>query len=328
MIGQNYKIFNYTKKALKKYEEKEYFNIIAFLYQNGFTINVNTEKELLEQLEFYNYFQTEDDFNSLLSCSLKNKFFEIGKSIVLDEVLSIIKKSYFTKNEDGIDKSLAELHYNKIIDILENLENLFYCNDLEIKGALKQLTDTNKILKKLEKAISVKKFKLPLWFEFKKLKSALYTYYIKNTKQKTDTNAVSLLLNVDKELYGNSGSYNYVTKQIYAGFGSNVYNIKKIKESDNLNVLKLEINDILKDTKDHSDEYFDYLKKWVKKPTKDDYAKKIAINILLNGCLDLLCLKHDMNFLSDERNSKKAEEIKEEFLEILKYCKIEKDYLL
>jgi hypothetical protein len=35
-----------------------------------------------------------------------------------------------------------------------------------------------------------------------------------------------------------------------------------------------------------------------------------------------------MNFLSDERNSKKAEEIKKEFLEILNYCKIEKDYLL
>lgn len=94
---ENYKVFDWSDKQLKKHYSKEildkYYKVLAYLYQNGYDINCGTLEEVEEQLDMWNYFKTTEDLYNL-----KNLYdnpiesdYAVGKKILSEELYDIVE---------------------------------------------------------------------------------------------------------------------------------------------------------------------------------------------------------------------------------------------
>lgn len=334
---ENYKTFYWTDKYLRKnYTEKtlsKYYTIISFLYQNGFYFNCD-EEEIEEQLLLFNYFKENSDFEDLKNSTVLSSEFEIGKKIITEEIYDILKNTTFTRREEAdspaLIKVVAESYWNSIQNTFLRIKELFISKDSEIVGAFKKIENYNDILNKIgEIEISINEDKKVLtWLRFTNLINILYSLYIKTDKQKTDTHKLSIVSNLNDEIYGATGGYNPNTGEIRCIIGSAVWDVKSCKSGNKTKVKNL-AKEILSSPRMEEDKYLDYLDRWYKGyETDNDYAQQIVVGCLLNGILSLLSLKHNLSFLNDIRNSERANEILTEFRAIVKWCGITKDYLL
>lgn len=333
---ENYTPFVWTTRQITKQFSKDTINkygkIISFLYQNGFDLNC-TDSEIEEQLRLFNYFQEESDLQELRKITNIESDYIIGKKIFVEEIYDILKENtYLQENMDSpmLIKSKATARWNDLERGLERIRNLFYCKDSEIVGVLKNISNLNDIYKRIDFIAEKmeKELKVLTWVNFSELIKILYSIYIQNGKIKTEQHKTAIALNLNDELYGGIGGYNSVTNEIKCIIGSAVYDVKSCK-SGNKTKIKNIASAIFKETKVKEDEKeIKFLEKWIKNGGDDEQAQKIVVNCLLNGILILLILKHNINFLVDSKNSDRADSIKKEFLAIMNYCNIDKEYLI
>lgn len=333
---ENYTPFVWTKKQITKQFSKDtvdkYGKIISFLYQNGFDLNC-ADSEIEEQLRLFNFFQEESDLQELKKITNIESDYVVGKKIFIEEIYDIIKENAFLQeNMDSpmLIKSKATAHWDDLEKGLERIRNLFYCKDSEIVGILKTLNNLNDIYKRID-FITEKmeqELKVLTWVNFSELVKILYSIYIQIGKIKTDQHKAVIASNLNDELYGGIGGYNPITNEIKCIIGSAVYDVKSCKSGNKAKIKNI-ASAIFKETKVKEDEKeIKFLEKWVKNGGDDEQAQKIVINCLLNGVLTLLILKHNINFLVDSKNSDRADAIKKEFLAIINYCNIDKEYLI
>lgn len=337
MDFKDYKTFYWTDKYLRKtYSENilnKYYPIISFLYQNGFYLNCE-ESEIDEQMEFFNCFQSNDDFEDLKGTTNLQSDFEIGKKIIVEELYDILKNTTFCRKETSespaIIKSFAETYWIKINDSILRIQELFNSKDSEIVGAFKNVENYDDIVRKIgDLQVSLSEGKKVLtWLRFTTLINIIYSLYIKLGKTKTDTIKLSIASNLNDEIYGATGGFNPNTGEIKCIIGSAVWDLKSCKNGNKTKIKNM-AKEILDTPKTEEDKYMDYLERWYKgHETNDEYAQQIVCGCLLNGILSLLSLKHNLSFLEDIRNSDRADEILYEFRAIAKWCGIDKDYLL
>jgi len=337
---ENYNVFLWTDKQLKKHYSKEildkYYKQLAFLFQNGYNMEeCETIKEIEEQLEMWNYFKNYEDFEDMKGLYNIESDYSVGKKIFSEELYDIIKFSTFSRKEVDnpiLIKGYANTYWNKIGEALNRLDNLFESDDIEIKGVVKELSNQNNIRERLDELFDKyeEEKKILTWIKFAELNNIIYSTYIKLTKLKTDSINVSKASNLNDELYGGIGGFNPNTGEIKCIIGSAVWQLKTIKSTKSIVKIKtvagyiFENKPIIED-----DEGIKYLDKWFKGIEKDDEkARQVVVCSLLHGIITLLCLKHNLNFLKDNKNSKRAEAIYYELEKIMEYCEISKDYLL
>lgn len=346
---KNYKTYLYTDSQLRKKYNKEilnkYYNQLSFLYQNGFDVEANSIKDIEEQFLLYDNFENIENVEELIRVIGKTASYEIGKRIIVEELYDILKDSSFAVPQEvsfNMEKTYANINFDKIVEINDRLFQLFNSKDLEILGALKKISNLQDIEEKILKIKSYtdKAMKLPTWLSFKTLRTVIYSCYIQNSKGKSEIHKLAITSNINDELYGGAGGYNPNTNEIKAWNGTNVYDTKIIKNMSlelpvNLLKLKTLANTIIKDTKDgkideENEKIFKWLYSWSKGFQQDnEKARRIIVNIMLNGTLELLKLKHNLSLMEhDKKNSLRAENIRKEFEAVLKYCNIDTQYLL
>ena len=337
---ENYNVFLWTDKQLKKHYSKEildkYYKQLAFLFQNGYNMEeCETINEIEEQLEMWNYFKNYEDFEDMKGLYNIESDYSVGKKIFSEELYDFIKFATFSRKEADnpiLIKGYANTYWNKIGEALNRLDNLFESDDIEIKGVVKELSNQNNIRERLDELFDKyeEEKKILTWIKFAELNNIIYSTYIKLTKLKTDSINVSKASNLNDELYGGIGGFNPNTGEIKCIIGSAVWQLKTIKSTKSIVKIKtvagyiFENKPIVED-----DEGIKYLDKWFKGIEKDDEkARQVVVCSLLHGIITLLCLKHNLNFLKDKKNSKRAEAIYYELEKIMEYCEISKDYLL
>lgn len=344
----NYKTFIYTDNQLKRKYSKDildkYYYQLSLLYQNGFKLDANSIKEVEEQLLLYNYFENAEDLEELIKVTGKPTFYEFGKRIIAEELYDIIRESSFAISQDlsfSMEKFYAENNFFKIVELNKRLSELFNCKDLVVAGALKEIENVDDIIKRINSIsdYSDKGIKITVWMSFKTLRVILYSCYIKLSKEASEEHKLAITSNINDELYGGAGGYNAMNNEIKAWNGTNVYDTKIIKNMPlnptGLLKLKTLANTIIKDTKgakidDENEKLFKWLISWTKGyQTDDEKARRIVVNIMLNGTLELLKLKNNLSLIkNDKKNILREEYIKREFEAILNYCEIPKNYLL
>lgn len=339
---KNYKVFDWTDKQLKKLYSKEildkYYKELAFLYQNGYDFECSTLEDVEEQFDMWNYFKTMEDFEELRNLYGKPIELEssIGKKILIEELYDIIKNSTFIRKEADNPiaiKRLATTYWDKIGIILDRIDTLFSCTDLELEAVLKTVKNINDIKEKvsyLEEKYE-EGIKVLTWIKMVELCNVVYSLYIQTSKVKTDAINISKASNLNDEIYGGIGGFNPNTGEIKCIIGSAVWEVKTVKSAKTMTKIKLLAGSILNDNikTSEDDEGIKYLERWYKGLEKDDeMARRVVVCSLLHGILTLLSLKHNLNFLEDKKNCQRAEDIKTEFCKIMEYCGIEKDYLL
>ena len=340
---ENYKVYDWTDKQLKKRYSSEildkYYKQLAFLFQNGYKMDCATIEEADEQFDLWNGFSTYEDFEEMINL-YKNKptEFSVGKKIISEELYDILKEVGFSKIEvdDPVYiKKYATTYWNNIGLIIERLEQLFNCKDLELVESFKKVTISySNIIEKLSKLkeIYAKEIKVLTWMKFVELSNIIYSFYVQFTKIKTDHINISKASNLNDELYGGIGGFEPNSGKIKCIIGSAVWETKTIKNITSIIKLKSVAGSILKDTKKtkEDDKYIEFLERWYAgKETNDELARRIVVNSLLWGIMTLLCLKHNFNLIeSDKRNGRRSDQIHNEFGKIMEYCGIEKEYLL
>ena len=116
---ENYKVFNWTDKQLKKQYSKEvldkYYKQLAFLFQNGYNVNCETLEEIEEQFKMWDYFKTTENFKEMthLFGEQINSDYNIGKKIVSEELYDIIKNTTFIRKE--VDNPAIIKNYANIL---------------------------------------------------------------------------------------------------------------------------------------------------------------------------------------------------------------------
>lgn len=325
-------VFIYTKDYLVKKFSKEtldkYFSTLAFLFQNGYNLNFEND-EVDEQLSLFNYFRTEEDFEELRELKPVAVSNDANKMVAI-EFMGIVKKCLFVSKGDAspaLIKTIISSHWNEINDIIIRMNEIFDCEDSEIKGVLYQLSNLNDLIKKvneLERGYS-KNLKVLTWLNLTSFLKEIYTSYTYISKEEGSRH-YAISENINDELYGSIGSYNPSSKEIKSIIGSVVFDLKSLKNSSSLVKVKQTAKLILSENNKEDDEEIKYLIKWSDgKETDNDRARRAVMNSTMYGILSLLCLKYGITFSEDKLNSLKAEKIYDEFNSILKYCGIEKE---
>ena len=339
MDFENYKVFLWTDRQLKKHHSQKtldkYYKILAYLYQNGFDVNCS-EEEVDEQLAMYNFFEKPEDLQELRDvCGIKSDY-ETGKKIYLEELYDIVKTNAYsrqTSENPAIIKTYAQANWDAIKKAIERFESVYFSEDSEIVGAMKSIASKEQIKKKItdvKKAIE-REIKVLTWILFTDIINSSYSIYITNSKTKTDVHKLSIASNFNDELYGGVGGYNPNSGEIKCIIGSAVYDVKSCYSSKTMTKVKSLANTIFKEnTKvEEDDEGINFLQRWLEGKEKDDeYAKRAVITSCLWGIMNLLILKHNVNFLDDKKNAERSDKVMKEFHDILKFCGIQKEYLL
>lgn len=339
---ENYKVFNWTDKQLKKHYSQEilnkYYKQLAFLYQNGYDVNCDTLEEVEEQFFMWDYFNTTENFEEMTKLWEKEPTTDnsVGKKIISEELYEIIKASTFLRKEadnPAIIKSYATTYWGKIGDCLQMLEDLFFSKDVELVRVFSKLKNTSDVKERILflKEKYEKEIKVLTWLKIAELNNIIYSTYIRLSKMKTDHINISKVSNLNDEIYGGIGGFNPTTGEIKCVIGSAVWETKTIKSTKTMAKIKTIAKSILMDTikTREDDEGIKYLERWYNgQETDDEKARQVVVCSNLFGILSLLCLKHNFNFLDDPKNSQRGDAIRYEFLKILEYCGIEKEYLL
>lgn len=278
----------------------------------------------------------------------------LAKKTVDEEIYSFLKdtaKFVDIETVSGI-KTTANNDFDEIVSQTEKMEELFSSTDVLIKNYVEHLIGLNSIkeaiIKVLLKADEEKK--VVMFNSFLSLRAMLFSLYIKDTKVAGATNNMSRIDNINDELYGSAGRYdmfNGTFKTLYGKelqTGSMVQDIKIINGMNlssplALSKLRSTISNkgsnggILQDTNktdDNTDEEsFSYLTNFLNGAKSDlEKVRKIVLNILLNGVIDMLCLKHNLNFSKSKLNEAREQRVLSEFQDIMKYCGISQEQLM
>lgn len=313
----------YTQDILNKWGDQ-----LAFLYQNGFSLENNSYSDVEEQMMLYNNFQTYDDLDDLIKSYGKAFFDEptpIGYKIV-DSVLNKILTDNAWALTNFVDiKKMGELYKNQIIKSANLLQMVFDSDDIEIERVMNEVLDgeTDDLLDECISLIDNETFNI-LLIKFQELYKRLFEIHKRINRALLNTSEKGRLAtigNTNDELYGSAGGYNPTTSEIVSRNGSAVYLLKTLCDSNipdedlryKLLVLAkecIEDGETDKILNSFAANKFDDLK----------IVRKIIADVTFSGIMILLDLKHNLTLIeNDTLNKTKSELILKELADICKY---------
>jgi len=327
---KNYKVYIYTQKELsKKFTKRtlsKYGKKLAFLYQNCFEIGRLTDEEIEEQFWLFNGLETYEDFEELCSLYRLDLYTTLfGGKIVGEEILDILEKTRCAISDTfSVQKLKSESSKDLIKESLGRIIELTNSDDIDISlffqekpFPLTDLVDECETLYENEE-------NLRAYMKFYNLYKKLFQYYIEITHVKTDFINLTKKSLINDQLYGAVGGYDSIRRIIKTCPSSAVENLRFYKNNpltDTMSKTKFKLicEEIIGKDKDLGE--FEIVRDFVKGKTVDlEEVKKLVIPCLENGIINLLCLKHNINLIPDDkRNLKRAETLLEEAEEILKY---------
>lgn len=332
---KNYVVFPYTTTCLNKAYTKDildkYGDQLAFLFQNGFTLTDNSMTAVEEQMWLYNDFRDYADLDDLIKSWGDAFSFDeptpIGYKIV-DSVIEVVlnNSSWALKSFVNI-KTMGEMYYAKIQQMLGILGMIFDSDDIEVVRVRKSL-ECQDAIDLFEECLELaeEEKKNVLLVRFQELYKQVYSMHKKINRALLNTSEKGKLAtmgNVNDELYGSSGGYNPNNNDIIARNGASVFELKTLNDASISDEdIRIKMLVIAKECVDNGE-----TDKTIVAFTKGDYShlkevRQILANICFTGIMVLLELKHGLTtFEGDTLNSKRAELIAKELTAICNYTK-------
>jgi hypothetical protein len=351
-------VFDTTKKYLeKRYSRKvldKYFSQLAFLYQSGFVLECNSDDETIQQIENFNSFKSDVDFEDLKKAYGNIKVSSaIGDKIITDSLYSILTATKWAVDELSVinQKKAVSVYDNIIRETVKTLVDIMSCKCDSVEASFTDFQTSyaniyNNLVSTIDKVnryITESK-KVMLWNSFVDLRKTVFKMYLlynKLTSGKKNVMSVVKASNLNDEIYGSSGGFNPITGTVKAVNGSAVYELfitHKLNLDNPVCLTKMKVlaKSILDDADcythiktaefddDDSKERFLYLYNWYKnQQTDNEKARHIIELIELNGILSLLCLKYQLTILTADRlNIGREKGIITEFTKIVNYCNV------
>jgi len=324
---------NYLRKTFSSEILEKHYSILGKLYQNGITLEGNSLERITDFLESYQISEDNIDFEKIGKTSTNG---EIGIKIIITEIFEIVKSSTFIRKEVSnpiLAKSFAKRYWETIKNNVDRLRDLFYSKDLEIVEVLSRVRNLEAIKNKIDNISNTieRDCKVVTWITYSELCDLVYSVYIYLTRTKDEPNNISKIANLNEEIYGFADGFNMETGEIKCIYGSAVFDLKDVYLGNNPLKIKSIAGKILSDYSEQKEEdaEIEYLLNWKNgKETDNEHAKQVVVCSLIYGILTLLELKYNLNYLKENRNEKKRENIIWELTKILNYCNIPKQYLL
>lgn len=332
---KKYVVFPYTTYCLNKAYTKDiiakYGDQLAFLFQNGFSLQDNSMSAVEEQMILFNYFETYDDFEDLVSTFGDAFSFDeatpIGYKIV-DSVLEVVlnNSSWALKNFVNV-KTMGDMYKEKIKQMCGILQTVFDSDDVEVVRVMKTVGkwETDNLLDACLELYEDEVYNV-LLIKYQELYKQIYSMHKKINRALLNTSEKGKLAtmgNVNDELYGSSGGYNPNNDDIIARNGATVFELKTLNDdSISDEDIRIKMLVIAKECVDNG-ETDKTLTAFVKGDnSKLKEVRKILTNICFSGIMVLLELKHGLTLFEDDSlNSKRAELIAKELTAICNYTK-------
>lgn len=332
---KKYVVFPYTTYCLNKAYTKDiitkYGDQLAFLFQNGFSLQDNSMSAVEEQMILFNYFETYDDFEDLVSTFGDAFSFDeatpIGYKIV-DSVLEVVlnNSSWALKNFVNV-KTMGDMYKEKIKQMCGILQTIFDSDDVEVVRVMKTVGkwEADNLLDACLELYEDEVYNV-LLVKYQELYKQIYSMHKKINRALLNTSEKGKLAtmgNVNDELYGSSGGYNPNNDDIIARNGATVFELK-ILNDDSISDedIRIKMLVIAKECVDNG-ETDKTLTAFVKGDnSKLKEVRKILTDICFSGIMVLLELKHGLTLFEDDSlNYKRAELIAKELTAICNYTK-------
>lgn len=332
---KKYVVFPYTTYCLNKAYTKDiiakYGDQLAFLFQNGFSLQDNSMSAVEEQMILFNYFETYDDFEDLVSTFGDAFSFDeatpVGYKIV-DSVLEVVlnNSSWALKNFVNV-KTMGDMYKEKIKQMCGILQTVFDSDDVEVVRVMKTVGkwETDNLLDACLELYEDEVYNV-LLIKYQELYKQIYSMHKKINRALLNTSEKGKLAtmgNVNDELYGSSGGYNPNNDDIIARNGATVFELKTLNDdSISDEDIRIKMLVIAKECVDNG-ETDKTLTAFVKGDnSKLKEVRKILTDICFSGIMVLLELKHGLTLFEDDSlNSKRAELIAKELTAICNYTK-------
>lgn len=332
---KKYVVFPYTTYCLNKAYTKDiitkYGDQLAFLFQNGFSLQDNSMSAVEEQMILFNYFETYDDFEDLVSTFGDAFSFDeatpIGYKIV-DSVLEVVlnNSSWALKNFVNV-KTMGDMYKEKIKQMCGILQTVFDSDDVEVVRVMKTVGkwESDNLLDACLELYEDEVYNV-LLIKYQELYKQIYSMHKKINRALLNTSEKGKLAtmgNVNDELYGSSGGYNPNNDDIIARNGATVFELKTLNDdSISDEDIRIKMLVIAKECVDNG-ETDKTLTAFVKGDnSKLKEVRKILTDICFSGIMVLLELKHGLTLFEDDSlNSKRAELIAKELTAICNYTK-------
>lgn len=332
---KKYVVFPYTTYCLNKAYTKDiiakYGDQLAFLFQNGFSLQDNSMSAVEEQMILFNYFETYDDFEDLVSTFGDAFSFDeatpVGYKIV-DSVLEVVlnNSSWALKNFVNV-KTMGDMYKEKIKQMCDILQTIFDSDDVEVVRVMKTVGkwEADNLLDACLELYEDEVYNV-LLIKYQELYKQIYSMHKKINRALLNTSEKGKLAtmgNVNDELYGSSGGYNPNNDDIIARNGATVFELKTLNDdSISDEDIRIKMLVIAKECVDNG-ETDKTLTAFVKGDnSKLKEVRKILTDICFSGIMVLLELKHGLTLFEDDSlNSKRAELIAKELTAICNYTK-------
>ena len=327
----SYIVFPYTIGWLKKTYSKNVLDAfgerLAFLYQNGFILQDNSFEQIKEQMELFNNFEEYADFEDLKKCfnfKQNQKPTRTGYKIVNSVLETVLKRGSWALTDFVDIKKMGNLYKDKIEQLLVAIDNLFYSDDFEVKKVIKKVFPAkfSELLGDCYDLLEEEKNNI-LLVKFQKLYTALME--VKKTVNRSlllvaDKGKVSVVGNVNDELYGSSGYYLPNTAELKCVNGSAVFELKTLCSTTPDEELYYKMIVLAKDFFMNGGKSKN-LNAFIKgDKSKMPKVRKILTSICFNGILTLLELKHGITLIEDDSlNEERAEKMMREVSAIINY---------
>lgn len=330
---KNYVVFPYTYEYLrKKYSSdvlNEWGDQLAFLCQNGYSFTCsNSLESISEQMHLFNEFQNYDDFENLKNLWNDKTIEDPTKEgyKMVDSVLDIIiNKSAWALNR-FIDIKSASLSYKDTIEKMVFFLGLIVdSDDVLIKNVANKMFDEG-TLSNIEKCydfIDDERY-IPLLLTYQKLYEQVLEIHKKIYRMlltNGDKGKGIRMSNINDEIYGSSGGFNPNDKSIKCRNGSALFTLKNLTDK-NISDADLRIKMLVLAQDCVKDGETDKIIVRFAKGDNSNLSKvrKVLTEIVLNGIIVLLCLKHSLTLIeNDNLNEGRAQRIAYELSAICDY---------
>lgn len=322
----NYLYKVYTQDILNKWGDQ-----LAFLYQNGFSLEDNSYADVEEQMMLYNNFETYEDFEDLVRSYGKAFDFDepttIGYKIV-DSVLNKILIDSAWALTDFVDiKKMGDLYKNQIIKNVHLIQLVLDSDDIEVQRVVNEIveSETDDLLDECLDLIDNETYNI-LLIKYQDLYKKVHELHKKINRALLSTSEKGRLAtmgNTNDEIYGSAGGYNPNTNEIVARNGSAVYELKTLCDKnisdEDLRFKML----VIAEECCKNGETDKTLNNFVAKKFDDlKIVRKILAEITFSGIMVLLDLKHNLTIIDgDTLNETKSKLILQELADICKYTK-------
>lgn len=325
----NYKVFNYTLGFLKTHYTidilKKYGKVIAFLFQNGYTLSVKDLAEADEQMWLFNNFATYEDFEEFEKLFKNYAPTKYGKKIVAEEVGNYLTKySWANKQYENL-KGFGEVYWDSLKQGVLELEQLVNCPDLEVHGIFENQTKLIEAIQTCSNFIEQNKV-VRAFVNFLNLYKEVKDLRISLNKDLMTTSEQGKLQKVEKlmeELYGSGGGCNKNDLRIIAKYGSAVDDLRRLQndsdaEAEGL-ILRLcqesiefgETDKVIVDFANRKNRDF-------KK------VRKALSEVVFNGIVSLVSIKNGLKLVGEPKKET-VSLIEKELEAICKFCNYRSD---